>query len=66
MDVLHARCAGLDVHKDTVVACARVVDGDDVVREVRTFETTTAGLIALSDWLGARGCTQVAMAATGV
>ncbi len=66
MDVLYARCAGLDVHKETVVACARVVREGRVETEVRTFRTTTAGLLELSDWLTAHGCTHVAMESTGV
>ena len=41
MEVLYPRCAGLDVHKETVVACVRLATGDDVVREVRMFATTT-------------------------
>jgi transposase len=66
MEVLYPHCAGLDVHKDTVVACMRhMVDGS-VRREVRTFKTTTTELLALSDWLAAEGCTHVAMEATGV
>jgi transposase len=65
MDVQHPRCAGLDVHKDTVVACARCVSAP-VAHEVRTFATTTTGLLALADWLEAHGCTHVAMEATGV
>jgi transposase len=66
MEVLYPRCAGLDVHKDTVVASARLATGRDVVVEVQTFPTTTAGLLALSAWLAERGCTHVAMEATGV
>ena len=66
MEVMYRRCCGLDVHKETVVACLRVVSGGEVVREVRTFETTTASLIALSEWLAENGCTHVAMEATGV
>jgi transposase len=66
MEVLYQRCCGLDVHKETVVACLRVVSGGEVVRDVRTFETTTASLMALSEWLAANGCTHVAMEATGV
>jgi len=66
MEVLYRRCCGLDVHKETVVACLRVVSGDEVIREVRTFETTTASLMALSEWLAENGCTHVAMEATGV
>jgi transposase len=66
MEVLHPHCAGLDVHKDSVVACVRhMVDGA-VKREVRSFETTTKGLTALSEWLSAEGCTHIVMEATGV
>ena len=66
MELLYPRCAGLDVHKETVVACVRLAGGSDVVREVRTFATTTAGLLGLSEWLAAHRCTHVAMEATGV
>jgi len=66
MEVLHSRCAGLDVHKDTVVACARLVTDAGVTQDVATFATTTQGLLALSDWLSERACTRVAMEATGV
>ena len=66
MEVLYQHCAGLDVHKKTVVAAVRLVEGNKVVTEVRTFATTTAGLLALSDWLSQNGCTHVAMEATGV
>src|SRR4029450_7419599 len=66
MEVLYPRCAGLDVHKDTVVASARLAAGRDVTVEVQTFPTTTAGLLALSAWLAERGCTHAAMEATGV
>jgi len=66
MEVKYRRCCGLDVHKDTVVACVRIASGGEVVSEVRTFQTTTASLIALSRWLAENGCTHVAMEATGV
>ena len=66
MELLYKRCAGLDVHQKTVVACARVVDEGKVNEESRTFETTTSGLLALSAWLEEKGCTHVAMEATGV
>jgi transposase len=49
-----------------VVACMRIVSGGEVSRVVRTFETTTARLIELAEWLEANGCTHVAMEATGV
>jgi transposase len=66
MEVQHLRCAGLDVHKDTVVACVRVVRERDVFQEVKTFDTTTQSLLALSDWLGEHECTHAAMESTGV
>jgi transposase len=66
MEVLHPHCAGLDVHKDTVVACVRHMADGAVKREVRTFKTTTKDLMALSEWLSAEGCTHVAMEATGI
>lgn len=65
MEVLHPRCAGLDVHKDSVVACVRCVSAPKA-REVRTFGTTTREILALLDWLESHGCTHVAMEATGV
>jgi transposase len=67
LDVLYERCAGLDLHKQTVVAC-RVTPGPSgrVVREVRTFGTMTAELLALGDWLEAGGVTHIAMESTGV
>src|SRR5438128_5954516 len=66
MDVLHPKCAGLDVHQQTVVACARTGAGKAVTYDVRTFGTTTAELLAWSDWLAGKGCTQVARESTGV
>jgi transposase len=66
MDVVHARCAGLDVHKKTVVACVRVAEGPTVRHEVRTFGTTTRSLGALADWLRGAGCTHAVAEATGV
>ncbi len=66
MEVLYRRCCGLDVHKETVVACLRLVSDGKVDIEVRTFETTTASLIALSEWLAQNGCTHIAMEATGI
>ena len=52
MQVVHARCAGLDVHKRTVVACRMFTNENGVVTaETRTFGTTTAELLDLLDWL---------------
>lgn len=66
MEVLYRRCAGLDVHQQTVVACARLVERRKVRHEVATFETTTKGLAMLRDWLREHGCTHAAMESTGV
>ncbi len=67
MQVVYARCAGLDVHKKTVVAC-RILPGDNGAWqvEVRTFGTMTVELLQLADWLRAGGVTHVAMESTGV
>ncbi|MBV8381263.1 MAG: IS110 family transposase [Planctomycetaceae bacterium] len=66
MDVLHACCAGLDVHKRTVVACVRRVDpAGKVFKNIKTFATMTQDLLNLSDWLAAQGVTTVAMESTG-
>jgi transposase len=66
MEVIYRRCAGLDVHKKLVVAFVILLDemGHKQVA-TRTFETMTAGLLALSDWLSAQGVTDVAMESTG-
>lgn len=66
MEVLHPRCAGLDVHATNVVACVRITSGRSVTYEHRTVATTTRGLLELADWLTAHGVTDVAMEATGV
>jgi hypothetical protein len=47
--VLYPRCAGLDVHKDTIVACVRCVSALEH-HEVRSFDTTTTGPLVLVDW----------------
>jgi len=67
MEVLYPAGCGLDVHKQTVVACLLRTDtGARRSKEVRTFGTTTAALLALGDWLRGAGCTHVAMESTGV
>src|ERR671938_412952 len=66
MEVLHPRCAGLDVHKDFVVAAVRLAEAGGVRCEVRRFDTTTPGLLALGAWLAECGCTHAVMEATGV
>jgi transposase len=68
MEVVYARCAGLDVHKATVVACVRGPGPRPGERcgETKTFATTMRGLTELSDWLRAHGVSDVAMESTGV
>ena len=66
MDILYERVAGLDVHKDTVVACVRLLVDGQTKRECRTFATTTEQLVELRAWLEECRCTHVAMEATGV
>ena len=64
---LIARCAGLDVHKETVVVCVRRPGpGQDRLQPARTVGTMTADLLAVRDWLIAQAVTQVAMESTGV
>ena len=66
MEVVYSRGCGLDVHKDTVVACVMIRKGKKVVKDIRTFGTMTADLVVLSDWLGAHQVTHVAMESTGI
>jgi len=68
MDVVNARCAGLDVHKATVVGCVRGPGPQPGARrgETKTFATTTRGLQELTTWLLTHGVTDVAMESTGV
>ena len=63
MIVVEERCAFLDVHRDMVMACARLPDDGE---QVQQFSTTSKGLLALADWLVERGVTLVGMEATGI
>lgn len=66
MQVIHERCAGLDVHKASVVACVMVTAADGTVQsQIKTFGTLTQDLLALGDWLKAHGVTHAAMESTG-
>ena len=66
MEVLYSHCAGVDVHKKTVVVCRLGLDAKGhKLKVVETFGTTTAELLRLSDWLTAGECTHVAMESTG-
>src|SRR5439155_21724154 len=67
MDILHACCAGLDVHQQTVVVTVRRRQQKGAVRqETRTYGTMTGQLLELADWLEAAGVTHLAMESTGV
>ena len=67
MEVIHRDCCGLDIHKDTIVACMRhTPNGEPMVELVRTFKTTTAGILELGDWLAEQQVTIAAMEATGI
>jgi transposase len=67
MQTLYQRVVGLDVHKNTVVACVRLTNAKGQAEEViRTFGTMTEDLLSLSDWLGQQQITHVAMESTGV
>jgi len=66
MELLHPHCAGLDLHEETVVACIRHMTDGKVTTEVKSFLTTTQGLMELSDWLSSQVVTHIAMEATGV
>lgn len=66
MEIVHTHCGGLDIHKKTVVATVIMPDGQGgLQKETRTFETMTADLLALSDWLLIHEVTHVAMESTG-
>ncbi len=67
MRCIHKVCCGLDVHKRMVTACLLIMGAPGkVTKEIRSFPTTTAGLLELADWLTLAGCTHVAMESTGV
>lgn len=67
MEMLIARCAGLDVHQETIVACVLTGEADETPRaEIRTFPTMTRDLFALMTWLESEGVTHIAMESTGI
>jgi len=74
MQTILNNCCGLDVHKDSVVACliksrtplALSSSQEDVIKEMRVFKTFLDDLIQLRVWLEAEGCCHVAMESTGV
>jgi transposase len=67
LSVIHRCCCGLDVHKETVVACLlKITEEGELRQETRTFKTVLGDLEALGAWLRAEGCSHVAMESTGV
>jgi transposase len=67
MEVLYARCAGLDIHKKTVRVCLLLrQENGKSDKEFRTYATTTQDLLNLLDWLLSQGCSHVAREGTGV
>jgi len=67
MQIIYEYCAGIDIHKKMVVVCLIMLNAaGQRVKEIRSFRTTTAGVLELRDWLQTAGCTHVAMEATGV
>jgi transposase len=66
MKPIYRRCCGIDVHKATLSACARVRRHGKLTAEVRTFGTTSDELLALRDWLSSQRVSHVALEATGV
>jgi transposase len=63
MQVLYSRCAGFDVHKDSVMVCLLIDHADPIIRQ---FGTTTQALLGLRDWLIEHSIRHIAMESTGV
>ena len=67
VDAINERCAGIDIHKDVVTVCALIGALDRKPQEeIREYSTATQDLLALSEWLGERGITDIAMESTGI
>jgi transposase len=66
MEIVYKRCCGLDVHKETVVACVMIREAEKVEKEIQTFRTMTSDLLVLHDWLLGYRVTHVAMESTGI
>lgn len=62
MEIVHQRCCGLDVHKNSITSCIITPEG----REVKTYSTMTDSLLELVDEICNKKCTGVAMESTGV
>lgn len=66
MEVIHSRCAGLDVHKKLIVACLRLSEGGRIIRKKERFGTTTTELTRLAIWMTEHQVTHAVMESTGV
>jgi transposase len=66
MEVVYERCCGLDVHRNTVVACVSIIEASQRRKEIRTFRTVTKELLAMRQWLLSEGWSHVGMESTGV
>ena len=67
MEAIIERCAGLDVHQATVVACVLIGEaGRKPRKEIQTFSTMTRDLEAMRDWLKGHGVTHVGLESTGI
>jgi hypothetical protein len=67
MEILHTRCAGIDVHKKNVKVCLIITEENGKQKkEIRTYSTMTHQLLELHDWLKEQECTHIAFEATGV
>ena len=65
MELVHERCCGLDVHKNSITACVIIAEPDRKrIKQARSFRAMTCDLLALVDWLQELGVTHVAMEAT--
>ncbi|WEG13746.1 IS110 family transposase [Pullulanibacillus sp. KACC 23026] len=67
METLYKRCAGLDVHSETIVACVLMGESEtDLMKETETFPTLTKDLFRLLKWLEEKEVTHIAMESTGI
>jgi transposase len=66
VQVMSQRCAGIDVHLRFLVVCLSITEAGELRKELRTFRTETADLLALRAWLVQESCTHGGMESTGV
>ncbi|MCU1274658.1 MAG: IS116/IS110/IS902-like transposase [Bryobacterales bacterium] len=67
MDVVYARCCGVDVHKESIAVCVLIREPGQPEQKLKAhFSTVTAELLRCADWLASLGVTHVGMESTGV